>query len=123
MRSSNYEHNHRYMEFPPFVADLIQIPVAGGKATVITSGVMKTIPQFTQNAGTIDINFADGLYEVSLRDQSKKPLLHVTGPTWYFVDGTAPADAIKISPDGHWALAQITQQLYLLPDSARRQSA
>lgn len=114
MRSSNYDHNHRYMEFPPFVADLIQIPVAGGKATVITSGVMKTVPQFTQNTGTIDINFADGLYEVSLKDQSKKPVLHVTGPTWYFVDGTAPADAIKISPDGHWALAQITQQLYLL---------
>ena len=121
MRSSNYEHNHRYMEFPPFLADLIQIPVAGGRAGVILSGVMKSIPQFTQNAGKVHVNFADGLYEVTLSDSSKRRLLHVTGPTWYFVDGTAPADAIRISPDGHWALAQITQQLYLLrmPDDSK----
>jgi len=114
MRSSNYEHNHRYMEFPPFLADLIQIPVSGGKTKVIISGVMKSNPQFTQATDKVYINFSDGLYEVSLNDSSKKRLLHVTGPTWYFVDSTAPADAIKVSPDGHWALAQITQQLYLL---------
>jgi len=75
---------------------------------------MKTIPQFTEADDKVYVNFSDGLYEVSLKDSSKKRLLNVTGPTWYFVDGTAPADAIKISPDGHWALAQITQQLYLL---------
>jgi Tol biopolymer transport system component len=114
MRSSNYEHNHRYMEFPPFLADLIQIPVSGGKAKVITSGVMKSIPQFTQAADKVYVNFSDGLYEVSLKGSSKRRLLHVNGPTWYFVDGTAPADALKISPNGRWALAQITQQLYLL---------
>jgi Tol biopolymer transport system component len=114
MRSSNYDHNHRHMEFPPFLADLIQIPVIGGKTRVVVSGVMKAIPQFTQAADKVYINLADGLYEVSLKDGSYKPVLHVTGPTWYFVDGTAPADAIKISPDGHWALAQITEQLYLL---------
>jgi Tol biopolymer transport system component len=114
MRSSNYEHNHRYMEFPPFLADLIQIPLSGGNAVVITSGVMKTIPQFTQARDRVYINFSDGFYEVLLKDSSRRRVLNVTGPTWYFVDGTAPADAIKISPDGHWALAQITQQLYLL---------
>jgi Tol biopolymer transport system component len=114
LRSSNYEHNHRYMEFPPFLADLIQIPIAGGKARIIVSAVMKTIPQFTRAADKVYINLADGLYEVSLVDGSYKPVLRATGPTWYFVDGAAPADAIKISPDGRWALAQITEQLYLL---------
>jgi Tol biopolymer transport system component len=114
MRSSNYEHNHRYMEFPPFLADLIQIPTSGGEAKVIFSGVMKSMPQFTNEADKIYLNFADGLYEVSLKDSSQKRIIHATGPTYYFVDGTAPADAIEISPNGRWALAQITQQLYLL---------
>jgi Tol biopolymer transport system component len=114
LRSSNYEHNHRYMEFPPFLADLIQIPTSGGPAKVILSGVMKSSPQFTQEADKIYLNFSDGLYEVSLKDSTKKRIIHAIGPTYYFVDGTAPADAIEISPDGHWALAQITQQLYLL---------
>ena len=114
MRSSNFDHNHRYMEFPPFQADLIQVDLKSGAARVVTSGVMKNSPQFTQAAGKIYINYADGLYEVSIADGSKRRILHVDGPTWYFVDGTAPADALKISPDGHWALAQITQQLYLL---------
>ena len=114
MRSSNYEHNHRYMEFPPFLADLIKIPISGGNAKVVITEVMKTVPQFTQAVDNVYVNLSDGLYEVSLKASSKRRVLHVTGPTWYFVDGTAAADAIKISPDGHWALAQITQQLYLL---------
>ena len=114
MRSSNYEHNHRHMEFAPFQADLIQIPIEGGPARIITDGVMGNIPQFTQEPGAVYVNYRDGLYKVSLKDGSRQRLLNVDGPTWYFVDGTAPADALKISPDGRWALAQITQQLYLL---------
>jgi Tol biopolymer transport system component len=114
LRSSNYEHNLRYMEFSPFESEAIQLPVAGGAARVLASGVLGNIPQFTHQTGSIYLNFSDGLYDVPLDGSAKHRILNVTGPTWYFVDGTAPADAIKISPDGHWALAQITQQLYLL---------
>ncbi len=61
------------------------------------------------------VNLFDGLYRVPLSGGNSQRVLRVTGPAWYFVDGTADADLIKISPDGHWALAQITQQLYLVP--------
>jgi Tol biopolymer transport system component len=114
LRSSNYEHNHRYMEFSPFESEVIQLPRAGGSARILASGVLGNVPQFTQQRGIVYLNFADGLYKVPLDGSAKHRVLNVTGPTWYFVDGTAPADAIKISPDGRWALAQITQQLYLL---------
>jgi Tol biopolymer transport system component len=114
LRSSNFEHNLRYMEFSPFESEAIQLPIEGGAASVLTSGVLGNIPQFTHQLGIVYLNFSDGLYAVPLDGSSKHRILNVTGPTWYFVDGTAPADAIKISPDGRWALAQITQQLYLL---------
>jgi Tol biopolymer transport system component len=114
LRSSNYEHNIRYMEFSPFESEAIQLPVEGGAGKVLASGVLGNIPQFIHQEGRMYLNFSDGLYEVPLDGSAKHRVLNVTGPTWYFVDGTAPANAIKISPDGHWALAQITQQLYLL---------
>jgi Tol biopolymer transport system component len=114
LRSSNYEHLHRYMEFSPFESDAIELPADGGPAKVLSSGILGNIPQFTHQPGSLYLNFSDGLYKISLNSSAKQRVLNVTGPTWYFVDGTAPADAIKISPDGKWALAQITQQLYLL---------
>ena len=114
LRSSNYEHLHRHMEFSPFVSDAIELPADGGPAKVLSSGVLGNIPQFTHQPGSLYLNFSDGLYKVPLDGSAKQRVLNVTGPTWYFVDGTANADAIKISPDGKWALAQITQQLYLL---------
>ncbi|MBW4038304.1 MAG: amidohydrolase family protein [Acidobacteria bacterium] len=114
LRSSNYEYNHTYMEFSPFQSDAIELPSAGGPATVLASGILGNIPQFTSKPGSVYLNFADGLYKIPLNGAPKHRALRVTGPTWYFVDGTADADAIKISPDGQWALAQITEQLYLL---------
>ena len=113
LRSNNYEFNHHYMEFSPFQSEAIQLPVDGGRAKVLASGILGNTPQFTQQ-GNLYLNFGDGLYEVRLDGSEKHRVLNVTGPTWYFVDGTAPANGIKISPDGRWALAQITQQLYLL---------
>jgi Tol biopolymer transport system component len=114
LRSSNYEHLHRYMEFSPFESEAVELPADGGSAKVLGSGILGNIPQFTHQPGSLYLNFSDGLYKVPLDGSAKRRVLNVTGPTWYFVDGTAHADAIKISPDGKWALAQITQQLYLL---------
>jgi imidazolonepropionase-like amidohydrolase len=115
LRAGTYERNHHYMELPPARADVIELPAQGGPQTVLTSGVASNIPQFTDRHASAYISFSDGLYEVPLQDDAPKHrVLNLNGPTWYFVDGLAPADAIKISPDGAWALAQITQQLYLI---------
>jgi imidazolonepropionase-like amidohydrolase/Tol biopolymer transport system component len=117
LRSNEYYQLHKLMDFPPYQADLIQISLegAGRQQRVIASGLMRSGAQFTAEPGVVYVNLFDGLYRVPLDGGKPKRVLQVTGPTWYFVDGTANADLIKISPDGRWALAQITQQLYLIP--------
>ena len=117
LRSNGYDQLHKLADVAPYQADLIQIPLDGeGHAQrVITSGLMRSGAQFTAEPGAAYVNFSDGLYRVPLNTGKPTRVLHITGPTWYFVDGTANADLIKISPDGQWALAQITQQLYLVP--------
>ncbi len=116
LRSVEYDQLHKLVDFPPYQADLIQIVLEelNRQPQVITSGLIESGAQFTAEPGLVYLNLVDGLYRVPLNGDKPKRVLHITGPTWYFVDGTANADGIKISPDGRWALAQITQQLYLI---------
>ncbi len=116
LRKVEYEQVHKAADFPPYQASLIEIPLepGGGAAKVIASGLMRSGAQFTGETGVLYLSFADGLYRVPLDGTAPKRVLRVVGPTYYFMEGTAPADGVKISPDGHWALAQITQQLYLI---------
>ncbi len=116
LRRSTYERNHHYMELPPGRAEILEMPAGGGAFTLLASGVVSNIPQFTNKTGVVYVSFSDGLYELPLYpDAPRRRVLDANGPAWYFVDGgLSAADAIKISPDGHWALAQITEQLYLI---------
>ena len=114
IQSSNYERMHTFLEFGPREANLVRIPAEGGKSTVIASGVMGGTPQFTAQPGKVYIYFHDGLYAVAMNGSGRSRVLQANGPGFYFQEGPAPADDVKISPDGHWALAQIVQQLYLV---------
>ena len=64
----------------------------------------------------------DGLNAVKLDGSGRHRLASVTGPGFYFQEGRVPVDDLRISPDGKWLLAQITEQLYLLrmPESGAR---
>ena len=117
LESSNYERMHNFLEFGPREANVIRLPAAGGNTTVIASGVMSGTPRFTQLPNLVYIYFHDGLYAVALDGSSRKRVLQVNGPGFYFQEGAVPADDVKISPDGKWALAQIVQQIYLVPVS------
>jgi imidazolonepropionase-like amidohydrolase/Tol biopolymer transport system component len=118
LRVAEYDQVHKIADFPPYQADLIEIPLehpgAAANVKVITSGMLRSGAQFAGDAGAVYLNFSDGLYRVPLDGTKPGRVLHVVGPTYYFMEGTAPADGVKISPDGRWALAQITQQLYLI---------
>ncbi len=114
IQSSNYERMHTFLEFGPREANVIRIPAEGGKSTVIASGVIGGTPQFTAQPGKVYIYFHDGLYAVAMNGSGRNRVLQANGPGFYFQEGPAPADDVKISPDGRWALAQIVQQLYLI---------
>ena len=122
LRSSHYERMHLAQE-PEFTgrafgglrqADLVQIPLAGGAERVIASGMMGGAPHFGADPGEVLVVFEDGLSAVSLDGSRRRRVLQVMGPGYYFLEGPQPADDIRVSPDGRWALVQHVQQLHLV---------
>jgi dipeptidyl aminopeptidase/acylaminoacyl peptidase len=119
LRSSNSVRMHSYMEYGALRScELVRLPatqpVAPGAARVVTRGMMGGTPHFGADSKIAYLIYADGLHEVRLDGSGDRLLVKVTGPGWYFVEGRAPADDLRVSPDGHWVLAQIAQQLHLL---------
>lgn len=122
LRSSHHERLRRPMEYGPFrQADVVRLPAAGGTATRLAAGMFGGPPQFTGDPARWFIYGPEGL--VSFDNDGKDRRLHfaVVGPGYYFEEQAAPVKALRISPDGRHALAQIRSQLYLVrvpPDSA-----
>ena len=115
IRSSNAVRMHSYMEYGATrQAELVSLPAAGGAATMVTKGLLGGKPHFTGAPGLVHVTVGDGLHAVSLDGSGHRLVLRVTGPGWYFAEGRAPVDDLRISPDGKWVLAQIAQQLHLI---------
>lgn len=114
-RSSNTERMRTYMEYGPLrEADLILLPARGGEAKVLAHGSMGGVPHFASNASEVNVVFDEGLVAVKLDGSSRRKLVAVTGPGFYFQEGRVPVDDLQLSPDGRYVLVQTVQQLYLL---------
>ncbi|MBV6418165.1 MAG: Protein TolB [Steroidobacteraceae bacterium] len=115
VRSSNSVRMHTYLEYGNLrEAELVRLPATGGDGTVIVRDTLGGLPQFTARPGSVFLNFGDGLNAVALDGSGRERVVGAQGPGWYFVEGPGSADDIRISPDGRWALVQITQQLHLI---------
>jgi hypothetical protein len=115
LRSSQAVRMHAYMEYGSLrEAELVRIPATGGSGVVITSGVIGGQPQWARDRSRVYLNFSDGLNAVPLDGSPRSLVMSVVGPGWYFREGPAEVDDLKISPDGRFALAQIAQQLHLV---------
>lgn len=121
LRASNNVRMHSYMEYGALrQSELVKLPLDGGAPTLLAKGVMGGKPHFDARGGAVHLIFADGLNAVPLDGSGKRRrLIQVLGAGWYFAEGLAPADDLKISPDGKWVLAQIAQQLHLVPVPTR----
>ena len=114
-RSSNEVRMHSYMEYGPLrQADLVAFNLNDGRTKQVTSGVMGGLPHFTSDATAVLMQFGDGLNRIPLDGSPRSLLVSITGPGWYFSEGRAQVDDIRLSPDGQWALAQVAQQLHLV---------
>jgi len=120
LRSSNAVRMHSYMEYGALrECELVRLPATrpmtpADPARIVTHGMMGGTPHFGADSKTAYLIFGDGLHEVRLDGSGDRLLVNVTGPGWYFVEGRASADDLRVSPDGRWVLAQFAQQLHLL---------
>jgi Tol biopolymer transport system component/predicted amidohydrolase len=106
IRSPSADRRASYVEFGQFrEAELVRL----ADEKVLASGLMGGTPHFLGD-GTLLLNRPDGVYRVAGGDK----LVGVVGPNWYFAEGPAQADDLRVSRDGRHALAQIAQQLHLV---------
>lgn len=93
-------------------ADLILLPAKGGAPRVLTHGSLGSRPQFAN--GKLYVLADDGLDLIDIASGARSLAVQVQGPGWYFQDGAVPVDDLRISPDGKWLLAQVSQQLHIV---------
>jgi cytosine/adenosine deaminase-related metal-dependent hydrolase len=118
LRSGQQARLDVYMEYGKLHdAELVEWPAAGGMGRVVTRGQLGSRPQFA--GGTVYVLADDGLDSVDLATGARSLAVAVKGPGWYFQDGAVPVDDLRISPDGKWLLAQVSQQLHLVAMPAK----
>ncbi len=94
--------------------ELVLFPVSGGPARVLAQGRLGGRPHFSAKPGVVHIQAGDGLNAIDLATGARERIVQVKGAGWYFSEGSAPVDDLRISPDGKWLLAQVAQQLHLV---------
>ncbi len=116
LRSSQVVRMHAYMEYGVLrQAELVSFDARSeAPARVIASGMLGGVPHFGPDAAEAMLLSGEGVTAVRLDNGVKRKVASVTGPGWYFAEGRAQADELRVSPDGRWALAQIAQQLHLV---------
>lgn len=116
LRSAQYDRLHTYMEYGPLrKSELATWPAGGGDAHVVAAGMLGGKPQFLDRApGEVEMLGSGGLTAISLTSGMVRPVASLVGPGFYFQDGPASVDDIRVSPDGKWLLAQIAQQLHVI---------
>ena len=96
--------------------DLIWLPSEGGEVNLILPARGVASPHFGPEPDRIYVYSDAGLISLRYDGTDRRTIVKVIGKVWFpqpdKPDG-APADDVRISPDGQWALAQVTNQVYL----------
>ena len=97
--------------------DLIWLPSEGGEVNLILPARGAASPHFGPEPDRVYVYSDSGLISLRYDGTDRRTILKVVGKVWFpqpdKPDGN-PADGVRISPDGQWALAQVTNQVYLL---------
>jgi len=119
LRGPRQGHVEQFNEFDsaPVNYDIIWLPSAGGDATLIIPARGAGDPHFGPEPDRIYVYSDAGLISLRYDGTDRRTILRVFGKAWFpnpdQPEGN-PADDVRISPDGNWALAQVTNQVYLL---------
>lgn len=116
LRSSLEERRQTNFEYGPLRrSELVRLDLASGAARVIARGDFGGRPHFTNEPDAAYLLTGEGLGRVDLGTGAVATIARVTGPAYYFTEGPADADDLRISPDGRQIAAAIADRLYVLP--------
>lgn len=120
LRSSLEERRQTNFEFGLLrQSQLVEVDPLSGNLRIIAEGNLGGRPHFvSSDPSGVYLPAAGGLVRISLTDGAATPVAHITGPGWYFAEGNADADDLRISPDGKLIAATIADRLYVLPRPA-----
>lgn len=114
LRSPSQARRETYMEFGQLrTAELVLLSLDGTEPRVLASGRIGGTPHFAADKTEVLFNSDKGVEAVALSGGARRIVTQAMGPGWYFAEGSAAADDLRVSPDGEWALAQIAHQLHL----------
>jgi Tol biopolymer transport system component len=98
--------------------DLIWLPAEGGDANFILPARGAARPHFGPEPDRIYVYSEAGLVSVRYDGTDRRTIVKVVGKSWFPQPPEkgegSPADDVRISPDGQWALAQNDNQVYLI---------
>ncbi|WP_395394060.1 amidohydrolase family protein [Novosphingobium sp. BL-8A] len=120
LRSALEERRQTNFEFGPLrKGQLVAMARDGTAVRVLAEGRLGGKPHFARSApGSVFLLDDDGLVRVDLASGKLSPVAHVSGPGWYFAEGNADADDLRISPDGTQVAAAIADRVYVMPTPA-----
>lgn len=101
----------------PVNLDLIWLSADGGDANLILPARGAGRPHFGPEPDRVYVYSENGLVSLRYDGTDRRTVIKVVGKVWFpqpdKPDGN-PADDVRIGPDGKWALAQVSNQVYLL---------
>lgn len=121
LRSALEQRRQANFEYGPLrESELVALDPAGsGAARVIARGTFGGRPHFAsglpQAAGAAFLTSDRGLIAIDLASGRTTGIAQVAGPGFYFAEGNAPADDLRLSPDGTMVAATVADRLYVLP--------
>ncbi|HYL11150.1 MAG TPA: amidohydrolase family protein [Candidatus Acidoferrales bacterium] len=114
LRGSAYDREMSGFDFGrPRGGDLIWIPAEGGSANLIIPARGAGKPHFTHEKDRIYLYTPTGLISLRYDGTDRRTHLQVKGGGIYSAEEPVPASDVRVSPDGHWVLAHIMNQLYI----------
>ena len=98
--------------------DLIWLPAEGGEVNFILPARGAASPHFGPELDRIYVYSEAGLNSLRYDGTDRRTIVKVVGKQWFPQPPEkgegSPADDVRISPNGQWALARVSNQVYLL---------
>lgn len=93
--------------------DLVWLPAEGGEVRLISPARGASTPHFGPEVDRVYVTTPAGLVSMRFDGTDRRTHVKVSGKKGSFGDEPAAADVILLRPDGRWALALVTNQVYV----------